>query len=252
MDMTFGIGQAIGGIGQYFGQRAAAKQSEKNLKAQMQHERSLAEYRYSKDLEMWEKANFYNEPSQQMARLREAGLNPALMYGKATGANQAATQLPKYNQAAADHSQRKSPMVALSVLSMFQDLALKQAQVDNVRKQNESVQLNNGITALNKKMKEFEVDYKLSKIMRKTGGEGLDGEFTVRPYLSWLYDSQLESVIEQNRLKQQSLLKSKQDTFGSYQTNQLRKFELDAWKELGKAGQIGKFSLPFLKLLLGR
>lgn len=43
--------------------------------------RELAEYSYQKNLEQWNRENFYNLPSEQRARLEAAGLNPALMYG---------------------------------------------------------------------------------------------------------------------------------------------------------------------------
>lgn len=36
---------------------------------------------------MWEKQNAYNTPANQMQRLRDAGLNPALMYGQGTTGN---------------------------------------------------------------------------------------------------------------------------------------------------------------------
>ena len=39
--------------------------------------------------EMFDATNAYNHPVQQMARLKEAGLNPALMYGKSGGTGQA-------------------------------------------------------------------------------------------------------------------------------------------------------------------
>ena len=34
------------------------------------------------NLQMWHMQNAYNDPSQQMARLKAAGLNPNLVYGK--------------------------------------------------------------------------------------------------------------------------------------------------------------------------
>jgi len=46
---------------------------------------------------MWEKQNAYNTPANQMQRLRDAGLNPALMYGQGTTGN-AEKALP-YQQA---------------------------------------------------------------------------------------------------------------------------------------------------------
>lgn len=57
----------------------------------MQDAKNLRQYnRQRKDaLDDWHRQNQYNSPVQQMARLKEAGLNPALMYGKSGGTGQA-------------------------------------------------------------------------------------------------------------------------------------------------------------------
>ena len=44
-------------------------------------ERSLAEYQNAWNLEQWNRENYYNAPTAQMARLKAAGLNPNLVYG---------------------------------------------------------------------------------------------------------------------------------------------------------------------------
>ena len=49
----------------------------------------MAEYAYSKDLEMWQAQNAYNHPTEQMARLKEAGINPHMAYMKGNLPNQA-------------------------------------------------------------------------------------------------------------------------------------------------------------------
>jgi hypothetical protein len=49
-------------------------------------------------LEDWDKVNAYNHPSQQMARYKEAGLNPNLIYGSAS--NSPATMVRSTNQEA--------------------------------------------------------------------------------------------------------------------------------------------------------
>lgn len=72
--------------------------------------RELAEYSYSKDLEMWHKQNAYNNPSAQMERLKEAGLNPNLVYGTGTVAGNTASQLPKYQAPKMDNSQAAQGM----------------------------------------------------------------------------------------------------------------------------------------------
>jgi len=60
-------------------------------------EKELMNDMFTKDLEMWQRQNAYNTPKQQMKRLKAAGLNPALMYGKGTTGN--ANQMPgaKFN-----------------------------------------------------------------------------------------------------------------------------------------------------------
>lgn len=55
----------------------------------------LAKYQYSKDLEMLRYQNEYNSPASQMARYKEAGLNPNLIYGQGSSGNmQSAPQYP--------------------------------------------------------------------------------------------------------------------------------------------------------------
>ncbi len=38
----------------------------------------------SQNIEFWNMQNAYNDPSAQMARLKQAGLNPNLIYGQST------------------------------------------------------------------------------------------------------------------------------------------------------------------------
>ena len=67
-----GTSAVSSGLNALFGNSAASKTRK--------HQRWLAEYQYQKDLEMWNKQNEYNNPSNQMARLKDAGLNPNLVY----------------------------------------------------------------------------------------------------------------------------------------------------------------------------
>ena len=50
---------------------------------------------WNRNVSMWKMQNEYNTPINQMKRLKEAGLNPNLMYGKGTVGN--STTLPQYN-----------------------------------------------------------------------------------------------------------------------------------------------------------
>lgn len=82
---------ALSGIGTIGQSLASIYNTNKTIQAN----KSMAEYSYSKDLEMWNRQNEYNTPQAQMSRFKEAGLNPNLIYGKGNPGN--ATVLPKYN-----------------------------------------------------------------------------------------------------------------------------------------------------------
>ena len=83
------------------------------------------------DLEQWHRQNRYNHPLQQMARLKNAGLNPNLIYGSSPGSAVGnagaipAGQAPEYSL--------DNPVTG------FMDARVKQAQSDNLRS---SVNLN--------------------------------------------------------------------------------------------------------------
>ena len=69
--------------------------------------------------------NEYNHPAAQMARLREAGLNPALVYGQgASGATGLADQ-PKPTPFEFENPLRS--------MTAFQDVKLRKQQTDNAR-----------------------------------------------------------------------------------------------------------------------
>jgi murein L,D-transpeptidase YcbB/YkuD len=52
---------------------------------------------HRRDKQMWREMNQYNHPAQQMERLREAGLNPNLMYGQGQQTSSGiARQMPQY------------------------------------------------------------------------------------------------------------------------------------------------------------
>lgn len=86
------IPAAAGLAGGLFNGFSAASTSRRNTDRQIQAQKELAEYSYAKDLEMWNRANAYNDPSAQMKRLEGAGLNPNLVYGHGSVAGNTSTQ----------------------------------------------------------------------------------------------------------------------------------------------------------------
>ena len=91
------IGSALIGLGGNFlsgflGSRSQSKANSTNLKiAQMNNEfnERMLQKQMDYNTDMWNKQNDYNNPSNQVARLKEAGLNPALALGNiSTGSAQ--------------------------------------------------------------------------------------------------------------------------------------------------------------------
>lgn len=60
-------------------------------------EEQTRQYNRALELERWNRENEYNSPIQQMARLREAGLNPHLAYGSASASNSGNAQMSAAN-----------------------------------------------------------------------------------------------------------------------------------------------------------
>lgn len=79
-----------------------------------------------REKKMWKMNNQYNSPVEQMARLKEAGLNPNLVYGNGsvTGNTSSAPQA---------HRLPTEQLNPLQVLSAYQNLRLQSAQADIAR-----------------------------------------------------------------------------------------------------------------------
>lgn len=78
---------------------------------------------------MWSMANDYNHPVNQMARLKQAGLNPNLVYGSGSVTHQATTpQLPKQESLAPDF---------MGAFVQFQQLKNLQIQEERLREETE-------------------------------------------------------------------------------------------------------------------
>lgn len=98
--------------------------------------RGYNESQYSKvrkdNLKDWEMQNAYNSPAAQMQRLKEAGLNPHLVYGTGAVANNAQQPKSAEMQTVALEAPRFD---ASAVMGAYFDTQMKQAQTDNLKVQ---------------------------------------------------------------------------------------------------------------------
>lgn len=88
-------GAAISAIGSFFGNRSNRKASAEAFERESKfaREERLAQQRWIE--QMYEKNNSYNSPAAQMQRLKEAGLNPDLMYSRGDVGNATAPEAPQ-------------------------------------------------------------------------------------------------------------------------------------------------------------
>lgn len=133
------IGSGIMGL---IGQNKAARSQIKSVRMQNAAQAQLQEKEFIQNQRMWELNNQYNTPEMQMARLKEAGLNPNLVYGSGSVTGNTSTQIPRYQ---APQLQRE-PLEAvnpLSMLSAFFDLKTKSAQADLVEENKNAQKIQN-------------------------------------------------------------------------------------------------------------
>lgn len=118
----------------------------------MQNERDDSTWNRQNDynLKMWEKENAYNSPAAMMARYKEAGLNPALIYGQSNqGGSVATANLDSGRITGAGTTKDWRPQAPdLSGLATgiadgvnaYYNLEQKSAQTDNLRATNNVLQ----------------------------------------------------------------------------------------------------------------
>lgn len=130
---------AIAGGAQLAGQGINALTQGNLNKKTRQYNQQMYNLQRQHSLQDWTMQNEYNSPAAQMQRLKMAGLNPNLVYGKGadnvSGTVRSADagswnpQAPKFELGAA----------AQSGLSAYYDTQMRQAQIDNLKTQNTAI-----------------------------------------------------------------------------------------------------------------
>jgi len=122
------IASAAGSIINPIAQIIQNKSNQKFAEKQYSTQRSDA-------LADWTRTNDYNHPSAQMQRLREAGLNANLVYGKGADNTSAMVRSSSAQSPSTEAPKVDTGAINQSILTR-NNLALGQAQTDNLRKQN--------------------------------------------------------------------------------------------------------------------
>lgn len=139
-----GIGAGLSGISSlasgYFGYKGQQSANKTNLQ--------LAEQARQHDIAMWNAQNAYNTPAMQMQRMKEAGLNPNLVYGSGAGQTTAGPP-PKAPVPQVDNELASLAQMSLTpMISLYQDWQVKKAQIDNLEAETRSKQTMNMLNSL--------------------------------------------------------------------------------------------------------
>lgn len=124
---------------------SSANQNKKNIQFQRETNRAEQDWSYRMYLQQrfdnlmdWNRQNRYNSPEQQMQRLKEAGLNPHLVYGNGATAtagavNSSSASNPRLSAPRSEFDPSQIP----NALYSFQDATIKTQQLDNLRRQSD-------------------------------------------------------------------------------------------------------------------
>lgn len=129
------LGSALG----FGSQKKTNKANMELAKYQNEWQTQENEKAYQRNLQMWNLQNEYNSPTQQMARLRSAGLNPNLVYGSGVTGNSAGST-PQYQPADIKRAElspyRGWNQGLTDAVSNFLAFRSNRAQVENMEAQN--------------------------------------------------------------------------------------------------------------------
>ncbi|AXH76480.1 MAG: DNA pilot protein [Microviridae sp.] len=230
--------------------------------------KQLAEYQYSKDLEMWNRQNAYNDPSAQMARYQGAGLNPNLIYGTGTASAGNATSMPHY-QAPSMQYHYEAPNI-MPTMGAFVDLKAKNAQIQSINEDITSKRLNNQIltaTLLDQisgkkwtlRNAQNVYDYTANKAaVTQAEAENADkfyggrGEASMQQgkFMRQMLEQQLKNSMMANTLQGKTLEKYNADIAGANLNNEAKKMQ-NKW--YGTAGIHSATDLvPFIKMIFSK
>lgn len=122
--------------GQVAGQVVNAFETQANNKAQRDFDLQMYQRQRNDALADFNRQNQYNSPAAQMQRLRDANLNPNLVYGNGattTAGVVRSTDVKGWNPQAPQYHPEEA---VSSGLSAYYDIKLKEAQVDLLKQQN--------------------------------------------------------------------------------------------------------------------
>jgi hypothetical protein len=162
-------GAQLLGTGLAYGTDLAATRRQRKYQL-ADYERQKADAR-----EFWDITNKFNSPQEQMNRLRQAGLNPNLVYGKGADVTAQALSGPKMDSAPRQQF-RIDPGMISQAKAMNQQIKMQQAQTDNVLQDTANKEVQQSLTEAQKN----QVDVQTANILQNTASSKFQLEQAMR------------------------------------------------------------------------
>lgn len=264
-----GVGSLLGGLGSSAMNNKAVQDTNKaNMeiaKYQAQWQRQENEKAYQRSLNMWNLQNEYNSPTQQMARIRAAGLNPNLVYGNGVTGNSAGSA-PQYEPAKFNaptmQAYRGWNLGISDAVSQFLAYRTAKAQVDNMEAQNSLIRQQTATEAtkqaniaastsrsefdlnMAKELKDVSVSSAIADMNQKQAGAAQGWTKANREVVQY----ELDKALFDNKIKlsDQEYLKALQSVRQLIQDNDINAFRNEMERVVGK----GSFATDMLRRLI--
>jgi hypothetical protein len=200
----------------------------------------------------WNMQNLYNSPKQQMARFKEAGLNPNLIYGQMANAPVVRTSSPQsYNPTAPQIDLGTSANLAIG---QYYDTQLKSAQIDLVKAQADATLQDALIkVATNDKLRQElpfvtqNADAALSGQLLKNRQQDYYNQ-NLQPQEYQKNDATIRNIIASTRLNTEQKIKVSEEIKNVIKTGdlldfekKLKEFQVDNQQIMMISGLLGKF-----------
>lgn len=133
----------------------AAATSSMNKKTRQYNEKMYGVQRRDA-LSDWERQNDYNSPLAQMQRLKDAGLNPNMVYGASAPGNSAS----QVHSATPQQWSPKAPQFDLgSPIAQYYDTQMKSASLDNLKAMNDKIKAETAATEAGAGLRQTQLKY---------------------------------------------------------------------------------------------
>lgn len=185
-----GLGMALDFTNSALNRRSQKKQNE----ADREHAVQMYERQRQDSISDFNRQNEYNHPEQQMERLRQAGLNPNLVYGK--GADNTASAI---NKTSYQESKLTAPQMDFSfsnAITQFQQVQQNKAQTDNLIAMRQNIEADRLLKEKDAVIKDLTAANIATRTARSNFDLGLAQE---------LKDSTLQGAVLQNKLAEANI-----------------------------------------------